>query len=277
MIHLGQYNTLTILRFTPPGAYLGDEEDNVVLLPNKYLSDDLEVGQSVTVFVYLDSHERLVSTTLTPKIELNTFAYLKVNATSHFGAFLDWGLEKDLFVPFKEQKIKMEEGKYYLVYLYLDEATQRLLASARVRRFLETEHMVLEEKDEVELLICDTTELGKNVIVNDTYSGLIYKNDLVKAVKRGDRTTGYVTKVRPDGKLDIALEKPGFQKVEPNSQVILDYLQAHHGEMHLTDKSDPDTIREELGMSKKTFKQALGTLYKKRLVVIGEDKVTATF
>lgn len=277
MIHLGQYNTLTILRFTPPGAYLGDDEDNVVLLPNKYLDENMQEGQKIEVFVYLDSHERIVSTTLTPKIELNSFAYLKVNATSHFGAFLDWGLEKDLFVPFKEQNTKMEEGKYYLVYLYMDDATQRLVASARVRRYLETEHMVLNEKDEVELLICDTTELGRNVIVNDTYGGLIYKNDLVKAVKRGDRTKGYVTKVRTDGKLDISLEKPGFQKVEPNSQVILDYLQAHNGIMHITDKTDPDTIREELGMSKKTFKQALGILYKKRLVLIEEDKVTTTF
>lgn len=277
MIHIGQYNTLTILRFTPPGAYLGDEDGEVVLLPNKYLTEDMEVDQQIEVFVYLDSHERIVSTTLRPKIELNTFGYLRVNATSHIGAFLDWGLEKDLFVPFKEQTIKMEEGKSYLVYLYLDDSTQRLVASARIRRYFETERIVLNELDEVDLLIGETSELGKNVIVNDTYSGLIYKNDIVKTIRRGDRCKGYVIKVREDGKLDIALEKPGFQKIEPNSDLIMEYLKSHDGVLNLHDKSDPDEIRDILGMSKKTFKQAIGILYKKRLIEIKATSIELSY
>lgn len=274
MFHLGQYNTLTVLRFTNPGAYLGDDEDNDVLLPNKYITPDLSVGDEIEVFLYLDSEDRIVATTEKPKIELNSFAILPVKEVTHFGAFLDWGLEKDLLVPFKEQGQKMEEGKSYLVYLYLDDATQRLVASAKVKKFFESEHIMVNEKDEVDLLICDTTELGKNVVVNDTYSGLIYNNDIFRPLRRGERCKGYVTKVREDGKLDISLEKPGFLKIEPNSEVILDYLKKHDGVMRLTDKSDPDKVRELLGMSKKTFKQALGNLYKQRLVVIHDDHVS---
>jgi len=183
-------------------------------------------------------------------------------------------LEKDLLVPFKEQSLKMEEGKYYLVYLYLDEATQRLVASAKVKKFFETELIVVKEKDEVDVLICDTTDLGKNVVVNDTYSGLIYNNDIFRFLKRGERCKGYVTKVREDGKLDISLEKPGFQKIEPNSEIILNHLKNNDGNLRLTDKSDPDAIRELLGMSKKTFKQAVGNLYKQRLIVIHEDHIS---
>jgi len=273
MMHLGQYNTLTILRFTAPGAYLGDDEDNVVLLPTKYLTPELEIGNEIEVFLYLDSEDRLVATTEKPFIELNSFAFLKVKEVTHFGAFLDWGLEKDLLVPFKEQSLKMEEEKWYLVYLYLDEATQRLVASAKVKRYFEMEHIMVQEMDEVDLLICDTTELGKNVVVNDTYSGLIYKNDIIRPLKRGERCKGYVTKVREDGKLDISLEIPGFQKVEPNAQNILQYLQKNGGKLRLTDKSDPDEIREVIGMSKKTFKQAVGNLYKQRLIEIHPDHI----
>lgn len=273
MIHLGQYNTLKILRFTAPGAYLGDDEDNVVLLPNKYLTPDLELDQEITVFVYLDTHERIVATTQQPLIHLNTFNYLKVHSTSPFGAFLDWGLEKHLFVPFKEQLVKMEVGKYYCVYLYIDDATQRLVASAKIKKFLETERIVVNEGDEVDLLICESTDLGKNVIINDTYAGLVYNNLLVKKVNRGDRCKGYITKVRPDGKMDVSLERPGFQKIEPNMQTILNYLNLHHGTMFITDKSHPDEIREELGMSKKTFKQVVGQLYKAKKIELHEDKI----
>lgn len=274
MMHLGQYNTLTILRFTNPGAYLGDDEDNDVLLPTKYLTPDLSIGDEIEVFLYNDSEDRIVATTEKPLIELNSFAFLKAKEVTHFGAFMDWGLEKDLLVPFKEQSMKLEEGKYYLVYLYLDDATQRLVASAKVKKFFETEHILVQEKDEVDLLICDTTELGKNVVVNDTYSGLIYNNDIFRPLKRGERCKGYVTKVREDGKLDISLEKPGFLKIEPNSQLILDYLKKNDGIMRLTDKSDPDAVRDLLGMSKKTFKQALGNLYKQRMVELHDDHVS---
>ena len=274
MLLLGQYNELQLLRFTSVGAYLGDDEGNDVLLPNKYLTQEMAVDQKLSVFLYLDHDERIVATTEIPLLEINTFAYLKVVEATHIGAFLDWGLIKHLFCPFKEQSAKMEEGKYYLVYLYLDEATQRLVASARVRRFLEKEHIVLEEGQEVDLLICDQTELGQNVIVNDTYSGLIFNNHISKKVRRGDTCKGYVSKIRPDGKIDISLEKLGFVKIEPASEELLSLIKEHAGELQLTDKSHPDDIREIAGMSKKTFKQAVGNLYKQKLIVLNANSIS---
>lgn len=273
MLHLGVFNELTILRFTSVGAYLGDDEDNDVLLPTKYIPKGAEIGNQISVFLYLDSEDRIIATTLKPLLELHEFGLLKVNQVSHFGAFLEWGIEKDLFVPFKEQHLKMEEGKSYIVYLYLDEATNRLVASSRIKRFLEFEVVIVNEGDEVDLLIHSTTELGKNVIVNDTYSGLIYKNDIVRPLRFGEKCKGFVTKVRPDGKLDIALEKPGFEKLESNSQRLLDIIKSNDGKLFLTDKSDPDRIREEVGMSKKTFKAAVGILYKLRLIQLNEDHI----
>ncbi len=273
MLHLGVFNELTILRFTSVGAYLGDDEDNDVLLPTKYIPQGAELGDTISVFLYLDSEDRIIATTLKPLLELHEFGLLKVNQVSHFGAFLEWGIEKDLFVPFKEQHLKMEEGKSYIVYLYLDEATNRLVASSRIKRFLEFEVVRVNEGDEVDLLIHSTTELGKNVIVNDTYSGLIYKNDIIRTLRFGEKCKGYVTKVRDDGKLDIALEKPGFEKLELNSQRLLDIIKSNDGRLYLTDKSDPDRIREEVGMSKKTFKAAVGILYKLRMIQLKEDHI----
>ncbi len=273
MLHLGVFNELTILRFTSVGAYLGDDEDNDVLLPTKYIPQGAELGDTISVFLYLDSEDRIIATTLKPLLELHEFGLLKVNQVSHFGAFLEWGIEKDLFVPFKEQHLKMEEGKSYIVYLYLDKATNRLVASSRIKRFLEFEVVRVNEGDEVDLLIHSTTELGKNVIVNDTYSGLIYKNDIIRTLRFGEKCKGYVTKVRDDGKLDIALEKPGFEKLELNSQRLLDIIKSNDGKLYLTDKSDPDRIREEVGMSKKTFKAAVGILYKLRMIQLKEDHI----
>lgn len=273
MLLLGQYNELQLLRFTSVGAYLGDEEGNDVLLPNKYLEKDFEVGQQLRVFLYLDHDERIVATTEIPLLEVNTFAYLKCIETNHIGAFLDWGLIKHLFCPFKEQTLKMEEGKIYLVYLYIDESTQRLVASAKIKKHLESEHIVLNEMDEVDLLICDDTDLGKNVIVNDTYSGLIFNNYLSRIVHRGEKTKGYILKVREDGKLDIALEKPGFQKIEPAAEALLDLLKENRGILFLNDKSHPDEIKEIAHMSKKTFKQAVGNLYKQKLIVIKNNSI----
>lgn len=273
MIFIGQYNTLEILRFTPPGAYLGDDEDNVVLLPNKYLTKDMEEGQKIEVFVYLDNDQRIVSTTEQPLIELNTFAYLRCVEVTHIGAFMDWGLLKHLFVPFKEQNQKFEEGKYYLVYLYLDDATQRLVGTAKIKKRLEYEIVALEEKQEVDLLICDATDLGRNVIVNDTFSGLIYQDEIFKDLRAGDRCKGYVKKVRPDGKLDISLQFPGFEKTNDAKELILQKLAENLGKLNLSDKSDPDLIRQELNMSKKTFKQTIGVLYKSGVINIEADYI----
>jgi uncharacterized protein len=274
MMHLGEYNTLTILRFTSVGAYLGDDDDNDVLLPTKYIPEGSEIDDKIDVFLYQDSEDRLIATRLKPLLELHQFGLLRVNQVSHFGAFLEWGIEKDVFVPFKEQKQKMEEGKSYIIFIYIDQETHRLVGSSRVKRYLEMEKMTVKEGEEVDLLICETTELGKNVIVNDTHSGLIYRNDVIRTLRYGERTSGFVTKVREDGKLDIALDQIGFQKMEPNCERLLQLLSDNQGVIKLTDKSDPDTIRELVGMSKKTFKNAVGMLYKQRLISIEDDRIT---
>jgi hypothetical protein len=274
MLNLGQFNELTILRFTSVGAYLGDEEENDVLLPNRYLTPDLELEQKIKVFLYLDHDERIVATTEKPFIELHHFAYLQAVETNHIGAFLDWGLQKHLFCPFKEQTVKMEEGKYYLVYLYIDDATQRLVSSAKVKKHFEKEHIVLEEGEQVDLLICEQTDLGLNVVINDTYSGLIFNNHISKKLLRGDKTIGFVSKIREDGKIDVSLTKLGFEKIEPAALELIEIIKEHLGELPLTDKSHPDLIREIAGMSKKTFKQAVGNLYKQKLIILNDDSIS---
>ena len=271
-MNIGQYNDLTILRFTAPGAYLGDDEDNDVLLPGKYTTDDMEVGDVISVFLYKDSEDRIVATTETPLIQLGEFAYLKVIEVNVFGAFLNWGLEKDLMVPFKEQNQLMEEGKYYLVTLQYDYATDRLFASMKVNRYLEecTDESILNVESDI--LVCDTTELGIKVIVNNRYPGIIYRNDISRKINRGFRDVGYVYNIREDGRLDVRLEKAGFEKFDEAAERILNML-IDKKVIHLSDKSDPDEIREIAGMSKKTFKQAIGKLYKARRIVIHPNSI----
>ena len=271
-MNIGQYNDLTILRFTAPGAYLGDDEDNDVLLPGKYTTDDMEVGDVISVFLYKDSEDRIVATTETPLIQLGEFAYLKVIEVNAFGAFLNWGLEKDLMVPFKEQNQLMEEGKYYLVTLQYDYATDRLFASMKVNRYLEecTDESILNVESDI--LVCDTTELGIKVIVNNRYPGIIYRNDISRKINRGFRDVGYVYNIREDGRLDVRLEKAGFEKFDEAAERILNML-IDKNIIHLSDKSDPDEIREIAGMSKKTFKQAIGKLYKARRIVIHPNSI----
>lgn len=271
-MHIGEYNDLTILRFTTVGAYLGDDEDNDVLLPNKYLSDEMEIGENILVFIYKDSEDRIVATTETPLIKKGEFAYLKVRDVNFYGAFLDWGLEKDIMVPFKEQNQKMEEGNYYLVTLQVDHATERLFASMKVNKYLLPCYDKTLLNKEVDVLVCDKTDLGQKVIVDNTYQGIIFRNDISRAIKRGDRIRGYIYNIREDGKLDIRLEPHGFVKFDEAAMKILDILKKDKI-LHISDKSDPDDIRELVGMSKKTFKQAIGKLYKERLIIIEDSAV----
>ncbi len=271
---IGEYNELTILRFTSVGAYLGDEQDNDVLLPNKYLTENMLIGESVTVFLYKDSEDRIVATTETPKVVLNTFAFLKVKEVNAFGAFLDWGLEKDLLVPFKEMNLKMEEDRYYPIYLKLDEATNRLVATARINNLFHKDVTDIELNQEVDLLIWDTTDLGVKVIVNNKYAGLIYHSDISREINRGFHSVGYVYNIREDGKLDVRLEPSGYAKIEPQAEKLLAILHKNQGILMLTDKSDPEDIRTEVGMSKKTFKQAVGNLYKNKIITLGSDRIS---
>lgn len=273
-MNIGVWNTLIIDRFTPPGAFLLDEEGNDVLLPNKYVEEAFKEGDQLEVFVYKDSEDRIVATTRVPLIQLNTFAYLKVLEVTHHGAFLDWGLEKDLLVPFREQPKDMEEGKRYLVYLYLDHATQRLAATARITNYLESAVDQLQKNDRVELLICETTDLGVKVIVNDRFRGLVFASDIHTKLRVGDRTSGYVKLVREDGKIDVTLLPEGYDKVEPLTRKFLQILMENDGFLPITDKSEPADVQRYTGWSKKTFKQVVGNLYKQRLIALSENGIT---
>ena len=269
---LGEYNTLQIARTTNVGLFLTDGNQDV-LLPKKYVPKNYEVNDEITVFLYLDHEERLVATTLEPKIYLNEFALLKVNYSNEFGAFMDWGLEKDLFVPFREQARKMEAGKRYLVYMYLDEKTNRLVGSSKLNQFLDRHPFNLETGEEVDLIVSHITDLGINVIINEQYKGLLYKNEVFEDLRTGDRIIGYIKTIRPDGKIDVSRNKPGYAKVEKNAAIILDELQRNNGFLGIHDKSHPEEIKTILGMSKKTFKQTVGTLYKQKQITIKDDGI----
>lgn len=273
MLNNGQYNTLKILRHTSVGLYLGDGEGNEILLPNKYVPDEASIGDEIRVFIYKDSEERLIATTLEPLIRLNAFAWLRVNDVNAHGAFMDWGLEKDLFVPFKEQQERMVKGRNYIVYMYLDEGTERLTASSRIYKFLNLEKPVFENDEEVDLLVYGRSEMGYKVIINNKFEGLIYHNEIFQEITTGDQLKGYIKMVRPDDKIDVRLQQSGYQNVEPSSEFILLYLKAHQGFLPLTDKSDPEQIVQRLDMSKKTFKKAIGNLYKQRLIRLEHDGI----
>lgn len=266
-MEIGAYNTLKIARKTSIGLYLTNGEQDV-LLPNKYVPKMFEENEDLTVFVYLDHEQRLIATTLEPFIYKNEFAYLKVNYINQYGAFLDWGLEKDLFVPFAEQARKMEEGKYYMVYMFIDEKTNRLVGSSRLKQFLSNEHLTVSEGEEVDLIVTHITDLGINVIINEKHQGLIYKNELFEDLRTGDRIIGYIKSIRPDGKIDVSRTKIGYDKVDNFKDTILKELEYNDGFLGLHDGSHPEEIKTILGMSKKSFKQAVGALYKNRIIEI---------
>jgi len=270
---LGQYNTLRILRLTTVGIYLGDENDNDVLLPNKYVTHEMSVGENLSVFLYKDSEDRIVATTEKPFIFLNEFAYLRVKEVTPFGAFLDWGLDKDLLVPFREQTNKLEEDKYYLIYLKLDTETNRLVATAKTNKYFSNDTSNLEEGQEVEVLICEAFDLGVKIVVEGKFLGIIYHNDVNRKLRRGDFTRGFIYNIREDGKLDVRLDVSGYAKIEPNAERLLAILNNRNGVLFLTDKSDPDDIRDVVGMSKKTFKQAVGNLFKQKKIRINPDSI----
>jgi uncharacterized protein len=272
MIETGKYNTLKIDRSTTVGLFLTDGT-NDVLLPNKYVPKDWEEGQELTVFVYLDQEERKVATTLKPYIELNSFSLLRVSYINKFGAFMDWGLEKDLFVPFREQARPMEQGKRYLVYMSLDEKSDRLVGSSKISQFLDNEELTVNEGEEVDLIVSRFTDMGINVIINEKHEGLIYKNEVYDDLRLGERVTGFIKAIRPGNKIDVSLVKAGVEAIEPNAEKIMDELRASRGFLRLTDDSHPEDIKTVLKMSKKAFKKAIGALYKQRLIEIKEDGI----
>ncbi|GAB3988597.1 S1-like domain-containing RNA-binding protein [Spirosoma daeguense] len=280
MIEIGRVNTLTALRETSVGFFLGDlsdrktdSYDNDILLPNKYVPDTLEIDDDIDVFVYTDSEDRPIATTLTPAIHRDEFACLQVVAVTSAGAFLDWGLEKDLLVPHREQAYPMEVGGWYVVFMYLDQRTDRLVASSKLNRFLDPDVRNLQVGDEVQLLVYERTDLGMNVIINNRYKGLIYANEIFRTLRPGDPIIGYIKNVREDNLVDVSLQRTGFENVEPNAQRILATLKAENGFLPLTDDSPPDVIYKTLEMSKKTFKKAVGTLYRARKIKLEEGGI----
>ncbi len=271
MIELGRINNLEILRDTSVGLFLGDEEGNDVLLPNKYVPASYEIGDKIKVFCYLDYDERPVATTLEPDIMLGEFRLLQVAEVNEFGAFMEWGLEKHLLVPFREQRVKMKEGQWYVVHCYLDERSGRLVASNKLDKFLSNENIDLKEWEQVDLVVTRQTDLGWEVIVNERHKGLVYFNEVFKPINIGDVIPGCIKTIRKDNKLDISLQPLGAKVLEPAANKIFEVLQAHGGFLPLHDKSAPEEIRDMFQMSKKTFKKGLGTLFKERKIKLEPD------
>ncbi len=273
MIRTGEYNELEVLRDTSSGLFLGDGEGNDVLLPGKYIPEGTKVGDKLKVFIYLDSEDRLVATTETPKIRLHGFALLRTVMVNEIAAFMDWGLEKHLFVPFREQNKKMEEGRSYVVFMYIDDQTNRLTGSARLNRFLDNEKLTVRTGDEVEILIWEKTDLGYNVIINGKHKGLIYDNEIFSEVKPGYRLKAWIKNIREDHKIDVIIQKPGYEAIDPTSKRILDLLKSNGGFLALSDNSSPEEITAKLQMSKKTFKKAVGALYRRKTIELKEDGI----
>ena len=266
-LSLGRFNRLTIVRRAEQGLYLsGGPED--ILLPNRYVPDGAEIGDEIDVFVYLDNEERLIATTETPKAQVGDFAWLQVAWVNNFGAFLDWGLMKDLFVPFREQKMKMQKGKSYLVHLHIDPETYRIMASAKVERYLSTDFPPYHGGDEVDILVWQKTDLVFKAIVENRFSGMLFDAEIFRQLHSGDRLKAYVKQVRPDGKIDLSLQKKGQKAVHDFSDTLLEHLQNNGGFTPLGDKSPAEEIYALFGVSKKVFKKAVGDLYKQHLITI---------
>lgn len=275
MIQLGKFNHLTIVRFTDHGAYVDGGEIGEILLPKVYVKDEMRPGDELDLFVYLDQQERLVATMEQPLAQVGDFAYLEVSWVNQYGAFLDWGLMKDLFVPFSEQKRTMEQGNSYIIYIYVDDATKRIVGTAKIDRYLipASRHDYYRGKT-VDLLVWQKSDLGLKVIVDNHYAGIIYNDELYGQVPRtGDRLQGTVVTVRDDGRLDVSIQKIGKGRFRDFADQLLEELEEAGGFLAYTDKSDPDDIAQRFGVSKKTFKRAVGTLYKARKITLKSDGI----
>jgi predicted RNA-binding protein (virulence factor B family) len=261
VVEIGQFNRLKVMREVPFGVYLDGGEAGGILLPRREVPEDTRIGDSLQVFIYLDSDDFLIASTRKPRALVGQFARLKVTDVNKVGAFLDWGMPKELFLPFAEQLRPLKPGEWVTVYLYIDNS-ERIAASARTERFLEKNPTDLKPGQLVELLVLRRTDLGYPVIIDHRYEGLLHHQDLFREIRPGQRLSGFIKQLLPDGKIDVMLDKPGYARVDPLAQQILDYLDTHGGHCPLGDKSDPDAIREMFGVSKKAYKMALGALMK---------------
>jgi len=278
MIRIGQTNTLQIASFAPMGAYLEPIQDrkfrtNQVLLPKREVPENSVEGDAIEVFVYKDSEDRPIATTQTPLAKVGEFTSLVVAQENSMGAFLDWGLPKDLFLPYKEQKIPVMAGKPTVVYVYLDDVSTRIVASSNYSKFLSQEPAKYTSEQAVELLITQETPMGFKAIINQAHTGLLLRENIITDVHIGDRISGFVSYVHPDGKIDLLQQQTGLARVEAKRETLLQLLQNNQGFLPLHDKSSPETIKQQLGISKKTFKKLTGTLYQEKLITIDKTGI----
>lgn len=274
-VQLGAFNKLRVAKKALRegngeafGLYLDGGRAGDILMPQKYVPQGTDIGDEVEVFVYLDQDERPIATTEEPLATVGEFAYLECSWVNEYGAFLSWGVTKDLFCPFREQKKRMEMGDSYIVYVHLDEESYRLVASAKVEHFLNTDKPNYKHGQEVDLLVWQKTELGFKVIIDNQYPGLIYQDQIFQYVHTGDHLKGYIANIRPDGKIDCTLQPTGMRHAADFSEQLLQYLKEHNGTCDLGDKSDAEDIKRRFQVSKKVFKKAVGDLYKRRLISI---------
>ena len=268
MVDVGKYNTLKVVKCLDFGVYLDGGDGLEILLPLRYVPKGTEPGDEIEVFIYHDNEGRLIATTAHPLAIVGEFQYMEVKDVNNAGAFLEWGIMKDLLVPFKEQKMPMREGRWYLVYVRLDHVTGRIMASARIERFLNNVPADYTYNQEVSLLVTDETDFGYKVIVNNQHWGLIYYNEVFQRLERGEHLKGYVKEIREDDKIDISLSPLGYQRVEGIAATILNALKLQGGFIAVHDKSDPELIYSLFRCSKKAFKQAIGALYKQHLILL---------
>ena len=274
MIEIGKYNTLKIVKDLDFGVYLDGGNDLEILLPARYVPKNVKPGDEVEVFIYHDNEGRLIATTAKPFATVGEFSFMEVKSVNSTGAFLEWGIMKDLLVPYREQKVQMQEGRWYLVYVRIDNVTGRIMASARIDKFLDNVIPDYEPNQEVHLLIADETEIGYKVIINNLHWGLIYHSEIFRKLRKGEETIGYIKEVREDEKIDVSLTPIGYQKkVGSITDVILQTLKEEGGYLPVHDKSTPDVIYATFQCSKKAFKQAIGALYKQKLIIIEENGI----
>lgn len=272
-VKLGDYNHLPVVKEVDFGVYLDGGDGEEILLPKRYVPHGCKPGDELEVFIYLDQDERLVATTEKPLAKVGDFAYLEVSWVNEYGAFLNWGLMKDLFCPFREQKRRMEIGESYVVHVHVDEDSYRIVASAKVEHYLSDDFSPYHPGDEVDLLIWQKTDLGFKVIIDNSFAGLVYRDQVFKQIRTGERMRGYIAAVRPDGKIDVTLQPTGRQQTTDFAETLLRYLETHQGFCDLGDKSDAEDIKRRFQVSKKVYKKAIGDLYKRRLIVIENDGI----
>jgi len=269
-VEIGKYNLLTVSKVTEAGVFF-DVDDQTVFLRRRSAPSVVNPGDELELFVFQDSEGKLVATTSKPIATVGECGYMKVLMENPSGAFMEWGVEKDLLVPFSEQKEKMYQGKYYLIYVFLDEVSGRPTGTTKINRFVNNDELLVKEGNQVDLLICDETDLGVKVIINNRHWGLLYHNEIFKKINKGDKVKGYIKKIRSENRIDVSLQEQGYDETFNASLQILKMLKEENGFLRLTDKSEPEIIYQVLEMSKKTFKKAVGALYKEKKIAIEDD------